>query len=647
MLRMSTCRGSSEPSTHRRSAARSSSRRRATGAGSSTHYRYAKEQVEHSLVYAYRDRKVQEADVPAALDHADQRRRPRRTGCRTTSSSTAAARPASSSTARCSRTSPSAIPAAFGAIAEQAKAALAESDAGLITSRDNERLKLVRKLHDRRWRDKLGLFVAEGEDLVEAAAAGIEPVDLLVAGEDVAAGAARRGVDARASAARDRRLPARRPAARRAAGDARALARRRSGERRHAAPLGRRVRRRRRALGRAAPTRPARRRCARRWARSSACRSRRFDEPSGRRIALVPRGGTPLPELELDGDVVFVLGAEREGLPDEVLERCDVRSVDPADRRRGVAERRDGRHGRAVRAARGADAAQKEPGPVPGPDQSFTEPVSLSSASSNRPFASGLPPLRRTARSRFRPSRAPCSVQEGTYEARAHRIKTRAANNFVAICGRSSSARDPDGVLAAGVRPPVEPAVARRRPRSRPRRAARASAPARATTASSSTRPPGRARTASASARSRSQSARSSMPGSRSIQRPCVSSMSSRDGAKTSKTSRPPGRSSSRAARERLEPLLVVAQVEVRAERARDERDALVDRRPAQVAEPQVEPVRDAGLRARSAQTSSIPARRVDADHVHARRARSGSRCAPCRRRARRPAPPAASASST
>src|SRR5436305_2585655 len=59
--------------------------------------------------------------------------------------------------------------------------------ARVIVSRDNERLKLVRKLADRRWRDKLGLFVAEGEDLVDAArAAGIEPVELLVAGEDVA-----------------------------------------------------------------------------------------------------------------------------------------------------------------------------------------------------------------------------------------------------------------------------------------------------------------------------------------------------------------------------------------------------------------------------------------------------------------------------
>ena len=39
----------------------------------------------------------------------------------------------------------------------------------MITSRDNVRLKLVRKLASRRQRDKLGLFAAEGEDLVDAA----------------------------------------------------------------------------------------------------------------------------------------------------------------------------------------------------------------------------------------------------------------------------------------------------------------------------------------------------------------------------------------------------------------------------------------------------------------------------------------------
>jgi TrmH family RNA methyltransferase len=58
----------------------------------------------------------------------------------------------------------------------------------MITSRDNERLKLVRKLHDKRWREKLGLFFVEGEDAVVAAReAGIEPADQLVAGVDVEA----------------------------------------------------------------------------------------------------------------------------------------------------------------------------------------------------------------------------------------------------------------------------------------------------------------------------------------------------------------------------------------------------------------------------------------------------------------------------
>lgn len=54
-----------------------------------------------------------------------------------------------------------------------------------------------------------------------------------------------------------------------------------------------------------------------------------FDEPAGQRVALVPRGGTPLPELELPEKVVLVLGAEREGLPADVLARCDERASIP------------------------------------------------------------------------------------------------------------------------------------------------------------------------------------------------------------------------------------------------------------------------------------------------------------------------------
>jgi RNA methyltransferase, TrmH family len=55
----------------------------------------------------------------------------------------------------------------------------------------------------------------------------------------------------------------------------------------------------------------------------------RFNEPEGRRVALVPRGGIPLSELDARGEVVLVLGAEREGLPAEILERCEERASIP------------------------------------------------------------------------------------------------------------------------------------------------------------------------------------------------------------------------------------------------------------------------------------------------------------------------------
>jgi TrmH family RNA methyltransferase len=197
---------------------------------------------------------------------------------------------------------------------------------GLITSRDNERLKLVRKLHDRRWRDKLGLFVAEGEDLVDAAEA--DPVDLLVAGENVepallaevsTLGHAPRviGVYRREDLPRGARSAT--------------LALWHVGDPgnvgtliRSADAFGAGV-----ALspGCADPTGPK----ALRASMGALFRVplAEFDEPRGTRVALVPRDGTPLPELELDGETVFVLGAERDGLPEEVLDRCDVRATIP------------------------------------------------------------------------------------------------------------------------------------------------------------------------------------------------------------------------------------------------------------------------------------------------------------------------------
>jgi len=192
----------------------------------------------------------------------------------------------------------------------------------VITSRDNERLKLVRKLHDRRWRDKLGLFAVEGEDLVEAGlAAGLEPADVLVAGEDVApellAEVSLLGHPSRSVAVfRQADLPrGTRPIT---------LALWQVGDPgnvgtllRAADAFGAGV-----ALseGCADPTGPK----AVRASMGALFRVplSAFDEPAGKRVALAPSGGIPLPELDSGGEVVLVLGAERDGLPAEVRERC-------------------------------------------------------------------------------------------------------------------------------------------------------------------------------------------------------------------------------------------------------------------------------------------------------------------------------------
>jgi TrmH family RNA methyltransferase len=56
----------------------------------------------------------------------------------------------------------------------------------MITSKDNEKLKLIRKLAERKHREREGLFVAEGEDLIAAAdRARWEPEFVLWAGKDV------------------------------------------------------------------------------------------------------------------------------------------------------------------------------------------------------------------------------------------------------------------------------------------------------------------------------------------------------------------------------------------------------------------------------------------------------------------------------
>jgi RNA methyltransferase, TrmH family len=194
----------------------------------------------------------------------------------------------------------------------------------VITSRDNERLKLVRKLHERRWRDKLGLFFVEGEDAVESATA--EPVDLLRAGEDVEpkllAEVSTGGHPPRVMGVYRRSdLPAweERPAT---------LALWRLADPgnvgtliRTADAFGAAV-----ALsdGCADPTSPK----ALRASAGSIWRVPLGDwacaNSAQTRVGLVAHGARPLGDVDLSGRVAFLLGAEREGLPAEVERDVDA-----------------------------------------------------------------------------------------------------------------------------------------------------------------------------------------------------------------------------------------------------------------------------------------------------------------------------------
>ena len=187
----------------------------------------------------------------------------------------------------------------------------------IITSRDNERLKLVRKLHDRRWRDKLGLFFVEGEDAVGAATA--DPVDLLRAGEDVDAKLLAEvssaphpprvvGVYRRSDLAAWEERPAALALWRLAdPGNVGTLIR-------TADAFGAGV-----ALsdGCADPLGP-------KALRASAGAIFRvplggWDALPARRVALVAHGGASLAQVDLAEPVALLLGAEREGLPDDFV----------------------------------------------------------------------------------------------------------------------------------------------------------------------------------------------------------------------------------------------------------------------------------------------------------------------------------------
>jgi TrmH family RNA methyltransferase len=207
----------------------------------------------------------------------------------------------------------------------------------VITSTSNPRLKLIRKLQSRRQREKLGLFVCEGEDLVAAAlAAGLEPVEALVDAE--------RGALAEQLPRAEEVTPALMADVSTLAHPPRVVAvfRRADLPRGVEPPTGLALWhvsdpgnvgaliRTADALGPAFlalspgcadPTGPK----ALRASMGAVFRVplAGFDDAPRPRVALVPRGGQPLAELDLGERVTFVLGAERLGLPDDVLAHCD------------------------------------------------------------------------------------------------------------------------------------------------------------------------------------------------------------------------------------------------------------------------------------------------------------------------------------
>lgn len=216
----------------------------------------------------------------------------------------------------------------------------------MITSASNPRLRLVRRLAARNQRERLGLFVCEGEDLVEAGlAAGLEPVELLVDAERPVPGipdgeAVEPRLLAEVSALghpprvvgifrRDDlpRFDPRTPPPVGVAlwhvadpGNIGTLLRAADGLGPAFVALS---------PGCADPTGPK----ALRASAGAAFRvpTAGFDDAPGRRVALVAHGGVPLYELELADRTTFVLGAEREGLPYDVAALCDESATIPLE----------------------------------------------------------------------------------------------------------------------------------------------------------------------------------------------------------------------------------------------------------------------------------------------------------------------------
>ena len=194
----------------------------------------------------------------------------------------------------------------------------------MITSATNPKLRLIhRLLESRRQREKEGLFVCEGEDLVQAAEdAGIEPVELFVSGETVEPELLAR-ISTHAHPPRVMALYRRESLPRgvepvslslwRVADPGNVGTLLRSADA-FGASLAL-------SAGCADITGPK----ALRASAGAVFRvpTAGFDAVEARRIALVSREGRPLSKVEREVPISFVLGAERDGLPEDVVASCD------------------------------------------------------------------------------------------------------------------------------------------------------------------------------------------------------------------------------------------------------------------------------------------------------------------------------------
>ena len=209
----------------------------------------------------------------------------------------------------------------------------------MITSPHNEKLKLIRRLGRRRTREREGLFVTEGEDLLAAAReAGAEPVELLTAaGEGLGgtevepallAGVSKLGSGTRAIGVwREAWAEAPVPPCVYLHGVS------------DPGNVGTVIRTANGLVGGTVVLGPA---CADPYGAHAvrASMGAVFAEPlfrgpvgvtPGPRAALVAHGGQPVEAL--DGAATLCLGAEREGLPAEVVETCDVQVTIPVRER--------------------------------------------------------------------------------------------------------------------------------------------------------------------------------------------------------------------------------------------------------------------------------------------------------------------------